>query len=121
MTAERDWRGLLFVAPFVLLYALILIFPLLRGMWLSLSQVDLFVMPFIEGAFECRSQQSFVAQSRRSTEAPKLAAVDREDLIVGHPRRLFAVDHLVSFCECSERVAIIVHHLIGDFDLTLRD
>ncbi|HEV2594727.1 MAG TPA: sugar ABC transporter permease [Sphingomicrobium sp.] len=42
MTSERDWRGLLFVAPFVLLYALILVFPLLRGMWLSLNQVDLF-------------------------------------------------------------------------------
>ena len=42
MTADRDWRGLLFVAPFVLLYALILIFPLLRGLWLSLNQVDLF-------------------------------------------------------------------------------
>lgn len=42
MRAERDWRGLLFVAPFVLLYALILVFPLLRGMWLSLNQVDLF-------------------------------------------------------------------------------
>jgi multiple sugar transport system permease protein len=42
MTSERDWRGLLFVAPFLLLYALILIFPLLRGMWLSLNQVDLF-------------------------------------------------------------------------------
>jgi multiple sugar transport system permease protein len=42
MTSARDWRGLLFVAPFVLLYALILIFPLLRGLWLSLNQVDLF-------------------------------------------------------------------------------
>ena len=42
MTSERDWRGLLFVAPFLLLYSLILIFPLLRGMWLSLNQVDLF-------------------------------------------------------------------------------
>jgi multiple sugar transport system permease protein len=42
MTAERDWRGLLFVAPFLTLYALILIFPLLRGVWLSLNQVDLF-------------------------------------------------------------------------------
>ena len=42
MTAERDWRGLLFVAPFLLLYSIILIFPLLRGMWLSLNQVDLF-------------------------------------------------------------------------------
>src|SRR3954462_12164032 len=42
MTAQRDWRGLLFVAPFVALYSLILIFPLLRGLWLSLNQVDLF-------------------------------------------------------------------------------
>jgi multiple sugar transport system permease protein len=42
MTAQRDWRGLLFVAPFLALYALILVFPLLRGMWLSLNQVDLF-------------------------------------------------------------------------------
>ena len=42
MTAARDWRGLLFVAPFVALYSLILIFPLLRGLWLSLNQVDLF-------------------------------------------------------------------------------
>ena len=42
MTAERDWRGLIFVAPFVSLYALILIFPLLRGLWLSFNQVDLF-------------------------------------------------------------------------------
>lgn len=42
MTSERDWRGLLFVAPFVLLYSLILVFPLLHGLWLSLNQVDLF-------------------------------------------------------------------------------
>jgi multiple sugar transport system permease protein len=42
MTAERDWRGLLFVAPFLALYLLILVFPLLRGLWLSFYQVDLF-------------------------------------------------------------------------------
>ncbi len=42
MTAERDWRGLLFVAPFLLLYSIILIFPLFRGIWLSFNQVDLF-------------------------------------------------------------------------------
>ena len=42
MTSARDWRGLLFVAPFLSLYAIILIFPLLRGVWLSLNQVDLF-------------------------------------------------------------------------------
>lgn len=42
MTGERDWRGFLFVAPFLLLYSSILIFPLLRGLWLSFNQVDLF-------------------------------------------------------------------------------
>lgn len=40
--AGQDWRGLLFVAPFLSLYALIMVFPLARGMWLSLNQVDLF-------------------------------------------------------------------------------
>jgi multiple sugar transport system permease protein len=42
MISARDWRGLLFVLPFLALYSLILIFPLLRGLWLSLNQVDLF-------------------------------------------------------------------------------
>jgi len=42
VNAERDWRGLLFVAPFLLLYSIILVFPLFRGMWLSLHRVDLF-------------------------------------------------------------------------------
>jgi multiple sugar transport system permease protein len=42
VTGTRDWRGLLFVAPFLLLYSVILIFPLFRGMWLSLHRVDLF-------------------------------------------------------------------------------
>jgi multiple sugar transport system permease protein len=42
MTNARDWRGLLFVAPFLSLYSLILIFPLFRGLWLSLNRVDLF-------------------------------------------------------------------------------
>jgi multiple sugar transport system permease protein len=42
VNGERNWRGLLFVAPFLSLYALILIFPLLRGLWLSLNRVDLF-------------------------------------------------------------------------------
>jgi len=50
MTSERDWRGLLFVAPFVMLYSLILIFPLLRGLWLSFNQVDLFGAGHFVGA-----------------------------------------------------------------------
>jgi multiple sugar transport system permease protein len=40
--AERSWGGLLFVAPFLALYLLILVYPLLRGVWLSLHRVDLF-------------------------------------------------------------------------------
>jgi multiple sugar transport system permease protein len=42
MTAARRWHGLLFVAPFLLVYSVILIFPLLRGVWLSLHRVELF-------------------------------------------------------------------------------
>lgn len=42
MTTTRRWDGLLFVAPFLLLYSVILIFPLLRGMWLSLHRIELF-------------------------------------------------------------------------------
>lgn len=40
VAARRD--GLLFVAPFLMLYAALLIFPLLMGMWLSLYRADLF-------------------------------------------------------------------------------
>lgn len=42
MTSARRWEGLLFVAPFLLLYLAILIFPLFRGVWLSLHRIDLF-------------------------------------------------------------------------------
>jgi multiple sugar transport system permease protein len=42
MNGERDWRGLLFVGPFLLLYSAMLVFPLFRGLWLSLYRVDLF-------------------------------------------------------------------------------
>jgi multiple sugar transport system permease protein len=40
--ARRRWEGLAFAAPFLLLYTVILIYPLLRGMLLSLMRVDLF-------------------------------------------------------------------------------
>jgi multiple sugar transport system permease protein len=41
--AERkDWSGFLFILPFLLTYLVILIYPLLRGMGLSLQRVDLF-------------------------------------------------------------------------------
>lgn len=38
----RGLEGLAFVAPFLLLYAFLLLYPLLNGMWLSLQRVDLF-------------------------------------------------------------------------------
>ena len=50
MRRTRDYSGLLFVAPFLLLYSVILIFPLLRGFWLSLNQVDLFGAGHFVGA-----------------------------------------------------------------------
>ncbi len=39
---RRDWSGMLFVLPFLTAYVVILIYPLLRGMALSLQRVDLF-------------------------------------------------------------------------------
>ena len=39
---RRDWSGLLFVLPFLTAYLVILIYPLLSGMALSLQRVDLF-------------------------------------------------------------------------------
>jgi len=42
MTSSRRWEGLLFVGPFLLLYGVILVFPLFRGAWLSLHRVALF-------------------------------------------------------------------------------
>ena len=39
---RRDWSGLLFVLPFLTAYLVILIYPLLNGMILSLQRVDLF-------------------------------------------------------------------------------
>ena len=39
---RRDWRGLLFVLPFLAAYVVMLIYPLLRGIMLSFQRVDLF-------------------------------------------------------------------------------
>ena len=43
----KDWRGFAFVAPFVLLYGLLLIYPLIRGVLLSFRRSD----PFDDGPF----------------------------------------------------------------------
>ena len=43
----KQWQGLGFVAPFLILYLFLLIYPLLRGMLTSLRRAD----PFGDGAF----------------------------------------------------------------------
>ena len=40
--ASRNWGNLLFVVPYLLAYAGLLIYPLCIGMWLSLHKADLF-------------------------------------------------------------------------------
>jgi multiple sugar transport system permease protein len=69
VTSERDWRGLLFVAPFVALYSFILLFPLLRGLWLSFNQVDLFGLGHFVGAanYARLAQDPIFATSLRNT------------------------------------------------------
>lgn len=38
---RANWSGLLFVAPFLLCYLVLLVWPLLSGIWLSLHAIDL--------------------------------------------------------------------------------
>jgi multiple sugar transport system permease protein len=37
-----DWHNGLFIVPFLIVYLLMLIYPLFRGMWISLQQFDMF-------------------------------------------------------------------------------
>jgi multiple sugar transport system permease protein len=69
MTSSRDWRGLLFVAPFVLLYAIILVFPLFRGLWLSFGQVDIFGLGHFVGTanYERLAHDPIFATSLKNT------------------------------------------------------
>lgn len=39
--APRDWVGLAFVAPFVAVYCVLLVWPVIDGVWLSLNAIDL--------------------------------------------------------------------------------
>jgi multiple sugar transport system permease protein len=45
VTAARigpDWRNALFILPFLVVYAGMLVYPLFRGMWISLLEYDMF-------------------------------------------------------------------------------
>jgi multiple sugar transport system permease protein len=41
VTAPRDWTGLAFVAPFLVCYVALLVWPVIDGLWLSLNAIDL--------------------------------------------------------------------------------
>lgn len=41
LAKRANWSGLLFVAPFLLCYLVLLVWPLLSGIWLSLHAIDL--------------------------------------------------------------------------------
>ena len=77
----------------------------------------LFIAPFIDGAFECRAQHAFIAQTGRASKAAQLPAMNCYCLIVSDPQGLFGVAHLAlsSFCKRRERVPVLVHNTIGDF------
>ncbi|MBB6095424.1 multiple sugar transport system permease protein [Povalibacter uvarum] len=40
--ARGDWSSLLYVAPFLLIYIVLVVYPLFSGMWLSLHKADFF-------------------------------------------------------------------------------
>jgi multiple sugar transport system permease protein len=41
-SARGDWRNASFVAPYLLAYAILLVYPLVAGIWLSLHKADFF-------------------------------------------------------------------------------
>ena len=107
MTAQRRWRGCLFVAPFLLLSSIILIFPLLRGMWLSLAPVDLFgARPFrrrsgiTRDCFAIRCSSDVAAEHVRSHVDDRAAADGdraraRDGAQPGEPERRDLPRHLL--------------------------
>ncbi|HYD36626.1 MAG TPA: sugar ABC transporter permease [Allosphingosinicella sp.] len=85
MSGARDWRGLLFVAPFLLLYSAILIFPLFRGLWLSLHRVDLF------GDGEFVGAANYVRMAGDPVFATALANTFKVTLMIVPPLTLLAL------------------------------
>jgi len=101
MTSARDWRGLLFVAPFVLLYAIILIFPLLRGVWLSLNQVDLF------GAGHFVGIANYVRLARDPVFATSLMNTFEVTLMIVPPLTIIALLLAIALNRAGKGAALI--------------
>jgi multiple sugar transport system permease protein len=101
MTSARDWRGLLFVAPFLLLYAIILIFPLLRGVWLSLNQVDLF------GAGHFVGIANYVRLAHDPVFATSLLNTFKVTLMIVPPLTIIALLLAIALNRASKGAALI--------------
>jgi len=101
MTSARDWRGLLFVAPFLILYAIILIFPLLRGVWLSLNQVDLF------GAGHFIGIANYVRLARDPVFATSLMNTFEVTLMIVPPLTIIALLLAIALNRAGKGAALI--------------
>jgi multiple sugar transport system permease protein len=101
MTSARDWRGLLFVAPFLILYAIILIFPLLRGVWLSLNQVDLF------GAGHFVGIANYVRLAHDPVFATSLLNTFKVTLMIVPPLTIIALLLAIALNRASKGAALI--------------
>jgi len=101
MTSSRDWRGILFVAPFLLLYSIILIFPLLRGVWLSLNQVDLFGAGHFVGA------ANYVRLAHDSVFATSLLNTFKVTLMIVPPLTVVALLLAIALNQAGKGAALI--------------
>ena len=101
MTSARDWRGLLFVAPFLLLYAVILVFPLLRGVWLSLNQVDLFGAGHFVGA------ANYVRLAHDAVFATSLLNTFKVTLMIVPPLTIIALLLAIALNQAGKAAALI--------------
>jgi len=101
MTSSRDWRGILFVAPFLLLYSIILIFPLLRGVWLSLNQVDLFGAGHFVGA------ANYVRLAHDNVFATSLLNTFKVTLMIVPPLTVVALLLAIALNQAGKGAALI--------------
>jgi multiple sugar transport system permease protein len=101
MTSSRDWRGLLFIAPFLLLYSVILVFPLLRGVWLSLNQIDLFGDGHFVGA------ANYVRLAHDPVFATSLLNTFKVALMIVPPLTLIALLLAIALNQAGKGAALI--------------
>ena len=82
-----DWRNGLFIAPFLLVYVGLLVYPLFWGMWISLLTYDMFDKSAVfSGLDNFRNLFSDTIFLRRRAQHFRLRAADGSDLCRHWPR-----------------------------------